>query len=540
MSRSTPVVIWILLGVLWLAGLPLRPLFDPDEGRYAEIPREMLSNGDWVTPTLNGLKYFEKPPLQYWATASLYATLGIHEWTARLWSVSLAFLCLPLVFAFARRIGYPTDTALIAAALLAINPYFALMGQLNLLDTGFTFFLSAAAFMFVIAQREHPRPGRSRNWMLLTWTALALAVLSKGIVALVLAGATLLIHAIWTRDAACLRRLHLARGVPLFLALTVPWFWIVQSRNPEFFQFFFVREHFQRYFTTIHERLEPLWFFIPILLFALLPLAGNWRSWRLARIEAPSQPGAFRAELFLLLWCAVVVVFFSFSQSKLPTYVMPVMPALSVALAGVTQAHSKAFHRAKWISMSCLLVLAVGVVIAARWNMRTMSERALLWAAAMAAICVGYLIVEDRRPQRALSHRWMALAAVSIAGYQLLSLVYASSFPGQSTQALAAGFAGHIPADMPVYSVSQYRHSLAFYLRRPLTVYDYAGELEFGMRQAGERPEDHGRHEFLERWQHETRAIAFVDPTAYAALRAAGMPGRILARDEWSVVIART
>src|SRR5262249_26876608 len=157
------------------------------EGRYAEIPREMVTNGDWVTPTLNDLKYFEKPPLQYWATAALYSTFGVHPWTARLYAAALAFLCIHLVFAFCRRIAYSTDTAFVAAVLLAINPYFAVTGQLNLLDQGFTFFLTAAIFSFVVAQQEHTTPQRTRNWMLLTWAALALAVLSKGIVTLVLA-----------------------------------------------------------------------------------------------------------------------------------------------------------------------------------------------------------------------------------------------------------------------------------------------------------------------------------------------------------------
>src|SRR6478752_3982070 len=120
--------IWILLGILWLASLPVRPLFDPDEGRYAEIPREMAASGDWVTPTLNDLKYFEKPPLQYWATAGLYSIFGVHEWTARVWAAVLAFLCIPLTFAFALGIGYSRNTALVAASLLAVNPYFALSG----------------------------------------------------------------------------------------------------------------------------------------------------------------------------------------------------------------------------------------------------------------------------------------------------------------------------------------------------------------------------------------------------------------------------
>jgi 4-amino-4-deoxy-L-arabinose transferase-like glycosyltransferase len=137
---------WLILAVLWLANLPWRPLFDPDEGRYAEIPREMSASGDWVTPHLNGLKYFEKPPLQYWATAAMYSVFGVHDWTARAWAALLAFACIPLVYAFSRRIGYSTEESVIAAALLAINPYFALSGQVNLLDQGFSFFLCGAVF----------------------------------------------------------------------------------------------------------------------------------------------------------------------------------------------------------------------------------------------------------------------------------------------------------------------------------------------------------------------------------------------------------
>src|SRR5436190_2454119 len=285
--------VWILLGVLWFANLPLRPLFDPDEARYAEIPREMAASGDWVTPTLNGLKYFEKPPLQYWATAALYSGFGVHDWTARLWAAALAFLCIPLTFAFAARIGYSRDTALVAAALLAINPYFALGGQLNLLDQGLTFFLSAAVFSFVLAQREHLDPRRTRNWMLVTWASLALAVLSKGIVTLVLAGATLFAYMVVTRNFSLLRRLQFKFGVPLFLAIAMPWFWIVQSRNPEFFQFFFIHEHFARFLTTVSAHVEPAWFFIPILLVALLPLIGNIRSWTLSNIEGERTPGEF-------------------------------------------------------------------------------------------------------------------------------------------------------------------------------------------------------------------------------------------------------
>jgi len=531
---------WLLLGVLWLANLPLRPLFDPDEGRYAEIPREMVASGDWVTPTLNDLKYFEKPPLQYWATAALYRVFGVHEWTARLYATALGFLCIPLVFAFCRRIGYGTDTAVIAATLLAINPYFAITGQLNLLDQGFTFFLSAALFSFVVAQREHGAAQRSRNWMLLTWAALGLAVLSKGVVTLVLAGATLAAYLAVTRDLALLRRLHLRAGLALFALVTVPWFWLVQSRNPEFFQFFFVREHVERFLTTIHDRIEPFWYFLPIMLVALLPVVGNWRRWRLAKIEGERTPGEFRAELFLILWCAIVFVLFSCSQSKLASYVLPVMPPLAVVLARVTQAQPSAFGRAKWITVGFLLLIAAALAFFGWRRMGSVPASSTGWALLAGLTCIGYVIVERLRSRRTVPHRWRGLAAVSIAGYQILALCYAATYPARSGEEIVAEVAGSIRPDTKLYSVGQYRHSLSFYLQRPLEVYDYRGELDFGMHQAGRTDDGQNRDNFLDCWQGEANAIAFIDPRVYELLTAAGMPGRVVARDAHSIVVARS
>ncbi len=97
--RARDWSVWLLLAIAWFATLGWRPLFEPDEGRYAEIPREMQVSGDWVTPHLDGFKYFEKPALQYWATAAVYSVFGEHEWTSRLWSSALAFLCVPMTFA---------------------------------------------------------------------------------------------------------------------------------------------------------------------------------------------------------------------------------------------------------------------------------------------------------------------------------------------------------------------------------------------------------------------------------------------------------
>src|SRR5580765_4919870 len=139
---------WVLLGAAWFATVPLRPLFDPDEGRYAEIPREMLVSGDWVTPRLNGLKYFEKPPLQYWATAAAYRFFGVHEWTARLWPALAGWLGVAAIgYAGFALGGIPLGA--FAALALAGTLLHAAIAQLVTLDSGLAFFLTLAFAAFV-------------------------------------------------------------------------------------------------------------------------------------------------------------------------------------------------------------------------------------------------------------------------------------------------------------------------------------------------------------------------------------------------------
>ncbi|HEY0342961.1 MAG TPA: glycosyltransferase family 39 protein, partial [Steroidobacteraceae bacterium] len=283
-TRGLGWVAWLVLAVAWFATLQLRPMFDPDEGRYAEIPREMLASGDWLTPRLNGLKYFEKPPLQYWATAAAYSVFGVSEWTSRLWTVGLAFACLPMVFGWTRRL-YGGKAALAAVVALAVSPYFGIIGHLDLLDPGFSFWLTGAVFAFTLAQSSASGSQDERRWMLVAWVAAALAILSKGIVVGVLTGASLVVYSLIERDVRPWKRLHAAIGVPLFLLVAAPWFVAVSLRNPDFPGFFFIHKHFARFLTTVHQRVEPWWFFLPWLLLGVLPwglaLAGaSVRGWR--------------------------------------------------------------------------------------------------------------------------------------------------------------------------------------------------------------------------------------------------------------------
>ena len=528
--RAIPSSVWILLALAWLATLAWRPLLEPDEARYAEIPREMAASGDWVTPRLNDLKYFEKPPLQYWATAAAYSVFGVAEWTARLWSCVLAFLCIPLAYGFARYLYGDGAQAIAAAAMLAVNPYFAIIGQLNILDSGFCFFMVAALFSFMRARTCEPRSGPERMWMVLASASLAGAVLSKGIAALVLIGGTLVIHMLVTRDLRHWRRWHLLVTVPVFLAITVPWFIVVSQRNPEFPQFFFIHEHFQRFLTDEADREGPMWFFIPYLLLALLPwLVPLWQARRPFRWQRPADDvGVARAMLWS--WCAFVLFFFSISHSKLPTYILPMMPALAVLVAPYLVKRSSSTSLAAWVICGLVLLAAIGLVVGAHHKVGAIPPVLLTWSIVGAAIGIAGAVGARKS--------WIAAALGCVLGFQALLMAYSNFPPVRNSKGLVAAARPSIGPDTQLFGVNQYRQGVPPYLGRTIRVVMFRGELEFGIGQ--ERAKFIPTLEqFIEEWRAATDAVAFVDPATFKDLRARNVPMRTLAQDGRSVAVAR-
>jgi 4-amino-4-deoxy-L-arabinose transferase-like glycosyltransferase len=336
MLASLPRSAWWLIAaallVAWFSGIAVRKLQHPDEGRYAEIGREMAVSGNWVTPRLNGLKYFEKPPFQYWATAAAFNVFGVHEWAARLAPAVAGILAVLIVGATAARLDSPTSGAYAALVLASCVWQFAL-SQLLTLDGVLGCWFAATLCAFLLAQRDKLSLGSRRNWMLVAYAAAAGAKLTKGLIGLVIPGATLVLYSLATRDWRPWKRLHLLSGTALYLALTAPWFLLVSRDNPEFAQFFFIHEHFERYLTTEHHREGTWYYFIPLLCAGILPWLFVWlwtlrRSWRDATVAA----NGFAWPKFCLVWAAFVFVFFSASGSKLPSYILPMFPALALVL----------------------------------------------------------------------------------------------------------------------------------------------------------------------------------------------------------------
>jgi len=532
---------WLALAAVWLVTIQIRPMLDPDEGRYAEIPREMVTTGDWVTPRLDGLKYFEKPVLQYWATAAVYTVVGLSNWSSRLWTVLLGFACLPMVYAVVARLR-DRRAALAAVVLLAMSPYFGIVGHLDLLDAGFTFWMCATVFAFALAQSEAPGCNGERGWMLVCWAAAALAVLSKGIVVFVLAGGTLVAYSLVERDLRPWRRMHFASGVPLFLALASPWFILVSRRNPDFVPFFFVHEHFQRFLTHEAQRVEPWWYFLVLLALGALPwllamARGAADAWR----DSGSTSG-FKPLKFLLIFSILTLVFFSMSGSKLATYILPIFPPLA-AFTGVVVTDRRGFlPRSTGVAAGLALFVAAGFLVYSQHRIGALPVQPIGWAVAAAVAALGAVIAAAAGPSSepdAAGWRPLTVALLFVFIWQALLCEYTAMPPARSAYALVQAVAPDVHAGTALYSVGQYRQTIPPYLGRLLILVSFQGELEFGQaREPGRQSATPGQ--FVSRWDASRDAIAFFDPRVWDDYRRRGLPGRVIAQDKFTVAVSRS
>ncbi len=537
-GRGLFVLLAALVVLVWFSVIGTRPLFNPDEGRYAEIPREMLVGGDWVIPHLDGLIYIEKPPLQYWATAASYRLLGLSEFSARLYPTLTAFGTLLVVFFLVRAL-WNERAAWRAAAVLASLALFPVIGQMLSLDMSLCFYLTAALAAFLLAQA---RPAATRRWMALAWAAAALGVLTKGLEALAIPAASLLLYSLIARDASIWKRLSFGVGVPLFLAIAVPWHWLAQERLPDFLHYYIVRQHIERYLTPVADREAPWWYFLGVYAAGSLPwtvtavrvLLTGWRARKPAR--------GFDPQRFLWVWIAFTILFFSISNSKLVPYLLPVMPPLAILIA----LRPASALRRDTLAAALVTLAVAGAFVAVHFALpRLVAGSAhggyflplagpVLRIALVLALTAGFVLVRrDRDPTGGA----VFLGAGWCLGVLLLIRASTLVAPLYSGRGLAAALPA-IDRAVPIYSVATYDQTLPFYWRRTLDLASYRGELNYGLRYAPEReiPTIAG---FVARWEASGRACAVMERSLYENLAARGVPMRVLGRDGHRVLVSR-
>jgi 4-amino-4-deoxy-L-arabinose transferase-like glycosyltransferase len=530
----------VALALVWLGLLAVRPLYKPDEARYGEIPREMVASGDWLTPRLNGFKYFEKPPLQYWATALAFKLFGVSDWSARLWTGLAALAGVLMALGTANRLFFRPAGAY-AAAILASCPIYALLGQFNTLDMSVSLFLSAAVFAFALAQRSG---APHRRWMLVFWAACAAAMLTKGLIGVVLPSGAIALYVLVRRDWGLLGRLELARGGLLFLAIAAPWFVAVSLANAEFPQFFFVQEHYLRFTTHMHHHNEPVWFYIPVLALGLWP-------WLLALVAgwlAALRPGTgreFSPLLFLGLWVLVVFAFFSVSGSKLPPYILPLVPPLAV-LAGAFLAREP---RSGLLLGQALLAgagaVALGsgaVILAGREDtaLYGLAAAYVPWLAAAATLGLGGAVVAVALAARGRSGAALVSLAASSLGSLLIGFAGHAVFaPAYSVASLVTSLPQPPSPGAAIFAVGTYDHTMPWSLRRTVTMVGYKDELAqpIGWEPGAYLP-DLGA--FARAWNAQREAYAFFATRDFERLRRElDAPMQVAARGPRYVIVRK-
>jgi len=465
---------------LYIYGIGSYPLLEPDEGRYSEIPREMIERGDYNTPKLNYVKYFEKPALFYWMNALSFKVFGENEFASRFPTALIAILGALLTYMLAKSI-YCHNTAVISSVILLTMLLYLAIGQINIIDMTLSFFitLSLAGFWF------------KRYWLF--YAGMALALLSKGLIGIVLPGAVVFWYIVLTRQWSLFKEILTNRvGIILFFIVSLPWFIAVCIANRDFFYFFFIQEHFLRYATKMHDRYQPLWFFIPILILGVIPWAGFIPNAlkQLFGIRNIKDEGEKRALIFLYLWILIIFIFFSLSSSKLIPYIVPVLPPIAIIFASFlnkmldNEDADLAKRMLLWGTPLFVLIFAASMVypFIDRHEigiLKLYSYTIPLGIVSLAFPVIGFHYVKKKNIK------------LFVFGMLLLSLLFSASakrgffLMGETRSAydtaqLISEY--RIEGDL-VAQIWDYDQGLPFYLKQRIVLIDWLGELRFGAAQ---------------------------------------------------------
>jgi 4-amino-4-deoxy-L-arabinose transferase-like glycosyltransferase len=388
---------------LFFFGLGSFGLVGADEPRYAQIAREMLARHDWVTPVLYGKPWLEKPILYYWEAMLAYSAFGVADWAARVPSAVSATAVVFAIYFFVRRFrpGVQLDAGLIAASCAAMIGF----GRGASTDMPMTAPF-AMAMLAWFAWRQTAR----RRWLAGFYVCTALAMLAKGPVAPVLAAIIIVLFAVARREPALIWRTLWAPGIALFCAVGLPWYVAVQVRTPEFFRVFFLEHNLARFTTNMFRHKQPFWYYVPVIMVGMLPwtvlaIASMFQGFKHRghrggatedtegnqKSEIENQKFSDGLSLFLMLWIAVPFLFFSAAQSKLPGYILPVVPAFALLIADYLWGGKGENRRAGfWLlaAHSAMAALVLSAALLAQYGMLRVapSRQAATIAGAIAAI----------------------------------------------------------------------------------------------------------------------------------------------------------
>ena len=519
----THVLLVACCAFLFFYGLGAFGLIGADEPRYAQVAREMLTRHDWVTPTLQGKPWLEKPVLYYWQAMLSFRVAGVNDQAARIPAAVDASMLVAAIYFFLRRLrpGSELDGALIAASCAGVIGFARAAATDMPLAATFSIALLAWYAWYESGQsRETRRPA----YLAVFYVFLALGTLAKGPVAPALAAVVILIFIALKREWRAIARTLWIPGIALYIAATLPWYVAVQLRNPDFFRIFILEHNLARFSQDVYHHRQPFWFYIPVFMLAMMP-------WTLALILAVVEParaiwsegkkavvrekvngehgGKDRREdsredspenswqLFLLIWMFVPVVFFSASQSKLPGYILPAVPAGALLIAeylasrrlgrGQVDNHEDnredkklrpQFAVAHAVLCGLLIYAAFSVSSVAIYRRLPGGAFAYVGAAIAAALAIGISIVLlSRAGARLFSRVTVLTVVVSVAvvirtAAPIIDATQSARPVVESIRESIQSFSRE-PVPVAIYHINRMQqYGLEFYLNRPAETYE--------------------------------------------------------------------
>lgn len=499
MNRLTKYLPWFLLlasAALFFLPLSSRALWNSDEGRYAEIAREMLELKDWVSPHLNYVLYFEKPPLMYWLTATSFMIFGQNEFAARFWCAMFGVLTVGVVYLLGKH--WKSERAgLLAGSLLATSLGFFLLTQYLVLDMALTFWMTLSLYASSRILQERP-PEKVRRYTDLLMVAIAGGVLTKGLIAAVFPIAILGLTLAYMRLAVQARKIPWQPALILGALFTAPWFVLVSLKHPFFPQFFFIHEHLERFLTTIHHREAPFYFFVPVLFAAFLPWSVFLPKVFLSAFEHHGIAMKRNPVMALLvIWSLFIFLFFSFSQSKLMGYILPIVPALALLVGNLFDEALESEDSPKWVEGGVIALILIWV---AGLTVLKLPQANLLFSDPVAAVLrahsgglalilgLGVFILVGVWGMRQVTACLSGIVMVQVILLSSLTSLAVSVDPYLSNKGLARMISVRAKPDERVlsYGVSyeDVLQSLPFYSKRRIIVEGQPGELALGQEHA--------------------------------------------------------
>lgn len=351
------ITLFVLFALVYTLPLAFRPLTVPDETRYGEIPREMLSSGDWVVPRLNGLKYFEKPVFGYWVNAVSMGMFGENAFALRIPSALSVMISALMIFLLVGRFSREKPASVLASAIFLTCPLVLAIGHINLLDSLLSMLLTGSLVCFFFAHKADKMRWKS-FFLALMGVFCGLAFLTKGFLAFAVPVLTVVPFLLWERRYKDLMRIPWIPMISAF-AVVLPWSLMIHYREGDFWNYFFWTEHVARFLNPIRgQHPKPFWYFLPVLMGGALP-------WVIQ--SAAALPTVFKFQMknplirFCVCWFLFPFLFFSMCSGKLIPYILPCFPPLAIVFAMGLAAYFEAGEKRAFSVASWVLAIVFGV-----------------------------------------------------------------------------------------------------------------------------------------------------------------------------------